>query len=72
MLNYSNLMVYQYNKLRCNKLEKHKYIFFFKNNSTKINLNVLLMLRLINPYTKRGVKILTNKFFTKRGKITST
>lgn len=71
MWNYANFMLYQYKKLKFYKLEKHKYIFFFSTNLTKSNLYKLLNLRPINPYTKRGVKILNSKFFTKRGKVTS-
>lgn len=72
MLNYSNLMIYQYKKIRCNKLEKHKYVFTLKNKLDIARLYNLLNLRFVNPYTKRGIKIFSTKFFTKRGKITST
>lgn len=72
MLNYSNLMLYQYKKIRCNKLEKHKYIFILKNSLDRLKLYNLLNLRFVNPYSKRGIKVFSDKYFTKRGKITST
>lgn len=70
--NHSHITWFLFFNIICRKYTKQKYIFIYKNNS-KLNdiLSNIKNIKPINIFTKRGIRLSTQKVFKKIGKRTT-
>ncbi len=65
--NYSHIMLFIFQKLLIKKIQKHKLLLFTKskNNLSKI-LNIILNIKSLNVYTKRGIRLAKQIVYIKK------
>lgn len=67
--NHSHVLYFIIFNLLNKRLAKQKHLFAYKNkNKLEINLNTITKVRLINIFTKRGLRCTSQKIFKKIGK----
>lgn len=70
--NHSHITWFLFFNTICRKFTKQKYIFIYKNNiKLKNSLLSIKGIKPLNIYTKRGMRVSTQKVFKKTGKRTT-
>ncbi len=65
--NYSHIMLFIFQKLLVKKIQKHKLLLFTKNKSSLMKLlNIILNIKSLNVYTKRGIRLAKQIVYIKK------